>query len=223
MSVGYSWCVSNYSLSFDQDGEGDVSAGGIEEPSMKSISINDTEEARRTHIIPVKDDDDVKFVKECQMEPKINAASQNSQNEQPTLIEDGSALDNDSLDNIIMAEADRDPNINNITCTICSSTYVHKRSLKRHLKSHHPSYCSICDQHFPHKSKRHRCIPSVSSLRHLSSCPMCGKKSASPSALRIHLLGHTGEKPYTCDFCGKGFTQKGNLKIHIRLHTGEKR
>ncbi|XP_070779063.1 uncharacterized protein [Enoplosus armatus] len=84
LPVGYSADVSTCSLSFDQDREQVVSAGDIEEPSVQLMSINDTEEAFSTHIIPIEeeedddddddDDDDVQFVEESQQEPPMNAA-----------------------------------------------------------------------------------------------------------------------------------------------------
>ncbi|KAI3359727.1 hypothetical protein L3Q82_014097, partial [Scortum barcoo] len=78
LSVGYSAGGSNCSLSFDQDGEQDVFAGGIEEPSMQLISMNNTEDAFSAHIIPIEDDDDddddVQFVQESQQELMLTAA-----------------------------------------------------------------------------------------------------------------------------------------------------
>ncbi|XP_027141743.1 uncharacterized protein LOC104918625 isoform X3 [Larimichthys crocea] len=80
LSVDFSADGSACSLSCDQDREEAVSAGSIEEPPMQLISINDTEEAFSTHIIPIEEDDDdeedddVQFVEESQQEPTMNAA-----------------------------------------------------------------------------------------------------------------------------------------------------
>nr|XP_020465941.1 myoneurin-like isoform X2 [Monopterus albus] len=139
LSVGYSAGGSTCSLSFDQDEEQIVSAGGIEEQSMQLISISGTEEAFSTHIIPIEDDiddDDVQFIQESQQDSTMNTG--------------------------------------------------------------------------------------VPSQRVSKSCELCGKTFANPSALRIHYVVHTGEKPYRCSLCAKRFTQKGNLKCHLRIHTGER-
>ncbi|CAK6978351.1 zinc finger protein 717-like [Scomber scombrus] len=105
--VGYSADGSTCSLSFDQDEEQTVSAGGLEEPSMQLISVNDTEEAFSTHIIPIKgmmweDDDDVQFVEESHQEPTLNAASEPTQNKQQTVTantENSTVLDKNPLNN----------------------------------------------------------------------------------------------------------------------------
>ncbi|XP_073350320.1 uncharacterized protein [Pagrus major] len=236
LSVGYSADGSTCSLSFDQEGEQVASAGGVEEPSMQLISINDTEEAFSTHIIPIEeddddddDDDDVQFVQESQQEPAMNAEGGPSHNEQqtlpPNIPENSSGLD-DSHDvcNVLNAEPTRDPRRDKFICQICSRAFFHKGTLTHHMKSHKSNFCNICKQHFPHRNKlnSHTCVAPVPSQRVTKSCHLCGKNFANPSALRIHYVVHTGEKPYRCSLCGKGFTQKGNLKCHIRIHTGER-
>ncbi|XP_035510340.1 gastrula zinc finger protein xFG20-1 isoform X2 [Morone saxatilis] len=235
LSVGYSADGSTCSLSFDQDGEQVVSAGGIEEPPMQLISVNDTEEAFSTHIIPIEeeeeeeeeddDDDDVQFIQESLQEPMMNTAGGPSHNTQQT-SENSTAADKDSHDDCDMlnVETSRDPNKNKFTCRICSRTFFHKGTLTHHMKSHKSNFCNICKQHFPHRNKLnlHTCVPPVPSQRVSKSCELCGKTFANPSALRIHYVVHTGEKPYRCSLCGKGFTQKGNLKCHLRIHTGER-
>ncbi|CAI5675723.1 unnamed protein product [Oreochromis niloticus] len=236
LSVGYAFDGSTCSLSFDQDGEQVVSVGGIEEPSVQVVSINDTEEAFSTHIIPIEeddddDDDDVQFVQESQQEPVVNTTEVGpSHDEQQTMpvdsTEKDSAVDKESHNdfNVRDTETSRDQNRERFTCQICNRTFFHKGTLTHHMKSHKSNFCSICKQHFPHRNKlnSHSCLPPVPSHRISKSCELCGKSFANPSALRIHYVVHTGEKPHRCSLCGKGFTQKGNLKCHLRIHTGER-
>lgn len=227
LPVGYFADSSTCSRPLDQNAEQVVSAGGIEEPS-----INDTEESFSTYIIPIEeddDDDDVQFIQESQQEPTMSAAGGPSHSKQQTspanLSENSSALDKDSNDcNMVNLETARASNQDNFTCQICSRTFFHKSTLTQHTKSHKSNFCSICEQHFPRKNKfiSHTCVPAVRSQTTRKSCELCGKTFANESALRIHSVVHTGEKPYRCSFCGKGFTQKGNLKCHLRIHTGEK-
>ncbi|XP_070704376.1 oocyte zinc finger protein XlCOF29-like isoform X2 [Pempheris klunzingeri] len=238
LPVGYPDGGSSCSLVFDQEGEQVAFAGAIEEPSMQLMSINDTEEAFSTHIIPIEeeedydedDDDDVEFIDESQQEMMMNAADGPSHEPQTLpadICESSTALDKDSTDdsfNMLAEQTIRDPNKGKFTCKICSRTFFHKGTLTHHMKSHKSNFCSICKQHFPHKNKlkSHTCVPPVPVQRVSKSCELCGKTFANPSALRIHYVVHTGEKPYSCSLCGKGFTQKGNLKCHLRIHTGER-
>ncbi|XP_026182026.1 zinc finger and SCAN domain-containing protein 21-like [Mastacembelus armatus] len=232
LSVGY--LASGSSLSFNQEGEQVLSAVGIDEPSLQLISINDSEEAFSAHIIPIEDDDedddDVQFVQESQQEPIMNTTSCPSKNNQQTLpaynTENNTALDKDSADGFEMPNVETVRNLNKekFTCQICSRTFFHKGTLTHHMKSHKLNFCNICNQHFPHRKKfrSHTCVPKVPSQKVSKSCELCGKSFANPSALRVHYVVHTGEKPFWCSLCGKRFTQKGNLKCHQRIHTGER-
>ena len=53
-------------------------------------------------------------------------------------------------------------------------------------------------------------------------CPFCCKTMSSPYLVKMHILTHTGEKPFVCNVCGKAFNQKQHLKTHTSIHTGEK-
>lgn len=246
LSVDYSMDGSSTCLSFDQAGKQMVSAGAIKETTVQMISINDTDEVFSSHIIPIEveeveeeedeeeedyddeDDDDVQFVQETQQESAKNRAAGPSHDKQQLLAKDShenhAALDKNSHDDISNVQSNRASNIGTFMCKICERSFFHKGTLTKHMKSHKLNFCTICKQHFSHRNKlnSHSCVPPVPSQKITKSCELCGKTFANPSALRIHFVVHTGEKPYRCSLCGKRFTQKGNLKCHLRIHTGER-
>ncbi|KAJ8076799.1 hypothetical protein PM082_001222 [Marasmius tenuissimus] len=57
------------------------------------------------------------------------------------------------------------------------------------------------------------------SSRFKYECSYCGKGFLRPSALRIHLISHTGDKDYVCpdETCGRRFGVRSNMLRHIRL------
>ncbi|XP_055624891.1 zinc finger protein 782-like isoform X2 [Toxorhynchites rutilus septentrionalis] len=58
--------------------------------------------------------------------------------------------------------------------------------------------------------------------RILLKCEKCEKTFASKHRLKVHILAHTGERPFPCPYCPKAFRETAKLRIHIRAHTGER-
>ena len=77
-------------------------------------------------------------------------------------------------------------------CGLCKTCYGRKSALLKHLRSHKKSEvrCSVCRKEFHEQSR-----------------------------LDIHMLTHTGQRPYQCEVCGNRYTSslfvilgQGNLK-----------
>ena len=58
--------------------------------------------------------------------------------------------------------------------------------------------------------------------RNLSKCKECSFGSARKDNLTLHMMKHTGEKPYKCKECSFACSDKSSLVQHQRTHTGEK-
>lgn len=187
-----------------------------EEPSEKLLSDKKTLTA-----IATQEDDDVEFVQESQTTVEVNAVSLTSQHQSGG---ENGCVGEDSGDYMQNMEANSSPTATELDCRVCQRTFLSKSSLTHHMKIHTSNVCLVCKKSFAHKNmlNSHTCTPEVSSSTSRRSCHLCGKTFANPSALKIHSVVHTGERPYTCNHCGKSFTQKGNLKCHLRRHTGER-
>lgn len=138
-------------------------------------------------------------------------------------------------------------------CSRCLSTFTDRTEYQRHLcikVSKKPSTysCVKCNKKlnsasalYRHKRQIHGmygekslcsvCGISVSNihvhmLRHSGekpyACGQCEKRFVAPRQLRQHLLVHTGVKPYVCSVCGKAFNNLYNLQVHERIHTGNR-
>ena len=121
-----------------------------------------------------------------------------------------------------------------IECHICRFTTSWAAALKEHMASAHGEQMfnclqSSCGKRYPkkkqllrHVSYKHRDEPVKSLVeakpevpeRHSRWCNECGKGFCNGSSLRMHMLLHSGEKPFSCNICGKGFAQKGNMLTH---------
>ncbi|XP_072318451.1 uncharacterized protein [Eucyclogobius newberryi] len=118
-------------------------------------------------------------------------------------------------------------------CTLCDKSFTFKFEVNQHLRFVH-HVCPVCREDFLRDSDLNEHLkthvedgtvdPSFldREIGKQCSCSLCGKEFYYKSALQMHMLVHSGEKPFKCSVCDKTFAQKGNLKIHQRSHTGER-
>lgn len=108
-------------------------------------------------------------------------------------------------------------------CEYCNEKFEDFRSLVRHRKLHlRPYLCENCWEGFYNVEALncHSCQPSLNnkdknnSERLLRQCDQCGK-SYPPGYIRIHMLTHSNDRPYSCKYCPKRFKVPGGLHSHI--------
>ena len=135
---------------------------------------------------------------------------------------------------VVKRERDQSNEGRVIECHICQFTTGWAAALKEHMGSAHGEQMfkclqTSCGKRYPkkkqllrHVSYKHRDEPIKSLVeakpevpeRHSRWCNECGKGFCNGSSLRMHMLLHSGEKPFNCNICGKGFAQKGNMVTH---------
>lgn len=107
-------------------------------------------------------------------------------------------------------------------CEYCNEKFDDFRSLVLHRKLHFKPYlCENCWEGFYNIEdfQTHFCQPNVSkdknkSDKNLRQCDQCGK-SYPPSYIRIHMLTHSNDRPYSCKYCPKRFKVPGGLHSHV--------
>ena len=87
----------------------------------------------------------------------------------------------------------RESNFNE--CDICKKTYVKRKSLLKHMRTH------------------------ITGRKYL--CNICGLSFFNLNPLNRHMQRHTGVKNFTCDKCGNSFYSMSLLNQHLKNHTTE--
>ncbi|CAH1642042.1 unnamed protein product [Spodoptera littoralis] len=85
-----------------------------------------------------------------------------------------------------------------LKCQACDKTFDSKKALTIHTKRDH-----LMER--PHK------------------CTQCDMKFFIPSALRLHMVKHTGVKKFKCAICLKSYGRKKTLTEHMRIHNDDRR
>lgn len=101
-------------------------------------------------------------------------------------------------------------------CDLCDKSYVLKRGLTAHKRSHVKELfykCDKCDYqtHLKYRMTYHQIYHS--NLKPYK-CKICGYACFHTNNLHSHKRQHTGVKPFCCNICYKRFTQHSSLKYH---------
>ncbi|KAJ8894670.1 hypothetical protein PR048_007335 [Dryococelus australis] len=108
-------------------------------------------------------------------------------------------------------------------CEVCSQTVDGTGNIIAHAWSHYGKEdSSLPDSYQPilqrlkkfRRDRRHKRLDFV--------CEYCGKIYTKKASFNLHLLMHTGQRPFKCHICSKAFYRKSLLAIHMRAHTGER-
>ena len=160
-----------------------------------------------------------------------------------------SSCGNNTVDGV--AETMRDALVgDNTRCNVCGRKFLLRKYLLNHMTIHTGEKrhkCSFCDMKFRLRYQRtlhelghkgllpqcnlcggryvslsaHMMVHSTDNFKHV--CSLCQKAFRRAGKLKLHMLIHSGEKPYTCADCGSQFRCSSNLKSHMKVHTKEKK
>ncbi|XP_043273998.1 zinc finger protein 37-like isoform X13 [Venturia canescens] len=100
-------------------------------------------------------------------------------------------------------------------CTICKKRLVSEKNLTAHMLQHNQSYvCELCGMKFGRQAglSKHRKIHGEKTFL----CTVCGRAFANMTTQRVHMITHSGVRPYSCDVCGSSYTQRSSLMLHWR-------
>merc|ERR1711899_82047 len=107
-------------------------------------------------------------------------------------------------------------------CNMCSKKFSRADILRKHMKTHVNTSCTVCGQIFNDKVALAKHQVEVHTLDRVFQCSQCEKGFKEMRTLRLHLKIHNAEYPEQCGVCQKVFRTKWQLKQHQMDHGGER-
>ena len=103
-------------------------------------------------------------------------------------------------------------------CDGCHLYFSEYKYLAAHINLHHSESRDILLKTVVKDKEEYIIMQPKKPLNRISdwSCAMCGNKYSNGTALRRHMVIHTGLR-FECKQCGKGFIRKDSLSKHLRV------
>lgn len=106
------------------------------------------------------------------------------------------------------------PNVTNASPLLEAYHFNYESTIPPYISGAPPMVTPVPLSRTNNKTKENTC-------RKLA-CEICNKMFLRPSALKVHMRIHSGDRPFKCTHCPRTFTQSGNLTVHLRKHSGER-
>lgn len=155
-------------------------------------------------------DEEMPLVKEPEIKPEIGSEQNAKLHLEVTLEKDENRMEMFHLENDLSMKA---------TAKLKTTRQPAKKKLKE-SKALSKKQAVICSTKTT-KKKVSNTPPDDAEFGEFQ-CAHCLKIVGSATALRVHSLVHSADRPHECPHCIRRFSRKGDLRDHIRIHTGER-